>query len=85
MKKIVILAILVGLVYLAHRLNPSFDMHKRKIAPNIAVTSEVWNSLNYKDYYLLSVTTTAVRGALVSAGGVGTVGIIDKEWEPGNP
>lgn len=85
MKKLIVIAILVGLVYAAHYFNPTFNMHKKKIAPNVPVTSELWSTLSYNDYYLVSFTSTTVRGTMVSMGAVTWVGIMDSEWEPGRP
>ena len=79
MKKFIVIAILVGLVWFIHYLNPSFDNHKAAISPETALDSEFWDDLQYKDYYLVSFTNND-KGTMVSFGLCKYVNVVDEEW-----
>jgi hypothetical protein len=79
MQKVILALVIAGLVWFMHDINPDFDAHKEMILPDAPLESEIWDELEYKDYFLISFTR-ADRGTMVSAGLCNYIKVVDEEW-----
>jgi len=88
MKNKLIIILVVGVIFILYRLNPSFDDHVSKISSDYfkssSITEEpdekIRQGLDYKNFIILSVTQDKSELAMVSVGIINRVKVIDDEW-----
>ena len=88
MKNKLIVLLVVGIIFILSRLNPSFDDHVSMISSDYLKSSSVTEEpderiregLDYKNFIILSVTQEKNKLAMVSVGIMNQVRVVDDEW-----
>ncbi len=80
MKKYIIIAILCGIVWYVHYINPAFEDHMDIIGPETSYDSPIWDDLVYKDYAIASFTNSRRKISMVSFGICKYVKVVDEDW-----
>ena len=88
MKNKLIILLVVGIIFILSRLNPSFDDHVSMISSDYLKSSSVTEEpderiregLDYKNFIILSVTQEKNKLAMVSVGIMNQVRVVDDEW-----
>lgn len=80
MKNIIIIIAVIGFIFFLNYINPEFDDHKSEISSGIKLDSPVWENLIYKDFAVVSFTSNASNGSMVSFGLCKYVKVVDDEW-----
>ena len=78
----------VGIIFILSRLNPSFDDHVSMISSDFVKSSsapegpdaKIREGLDYKNFILLSVTQEKGKLSLITVGVVKRVIVVDDEW-----
>ena len=88
MKNKLIVLLVVGIIFILSRLNPSFDDHVSMISSDYLKSSSeteepderIREGLDYKNFIILSVTQEKNKLAMVSVGIMNQVRVVDDEW-----
>ncbi len=80
MKKYIIIAILCGIVWYIHYINPTFEDHMDFIDAETSYDAAMWEDLDYKDYALVSFTNSRKKISMVSFGLCNYVKVVDEDW-----
>ena len=88
MKNKLIILLVLGIIFILYRLNPSFDDHVSMISldflKNSSTTTEpdakIREGLDYKNFIILSVTQEKGKLSLITVGAAKKVIVVDDEW-----
>ena len=88
MKNKLIIILVVGVIFILSRLNPSFDDHVSMISSDFLKSSSITKEpdakiregIDYKDFIILSVTQDKGKLSLITVGAVKRVIVVDDEW-----
>ena len=88
MKNKLIILLVLGIIFIFSRLNPTFEDHVAMInsdfSESSAVTKEpdakIREGLDYKNFVILSITQDKGKLSLITVGAVKRVIVVDDEW-----
>ncbi len=88
MKNKLIILLVLGIIFILSRFNPSFDTHISMISSDFSESSSVAEKaeakiregLDYKNFVILSITQDKGKLSLITVGAVKRVIVVDDEW-----
>jgi len=88
MKNKLIILLVVGIIFILYRFNPSFDDHVSMISLDFLKNSstitepdaKIREGLDYKNFIILSVTQEKGKLSLITVGAVKRVIVVDDKW-----
>ena len=88
MKNKLIIVLVVGVIFILSRINPSFDDHVSMISSDFlessSVTTEpdakIREGLEYKNFIIISVTQEKGKLSLITVGAAKKVMVVDAKW-----